>query len=198
VKVLLHICCATCALGALEALREEDAQITGYFYNPNIHPLLEFRKRIKALKVLREGVREPLLIEETYGLQTWIEQVYDRDPARRCVRCYELRLRRAAKTALEQGCDAFTTTLLISRHQPHETVWKVGRRVGEEHGVPCLYRDFRPYMERAVEAARKRHLYRQQYCGCCMSEYERFKDTTRELYKPDLVRRKKASTGNAS
>jgi epoxyqueuosine reductase len=189
-KTLLHICCATCAIGAIKALRDDGADVVGFFYNPNIHPFLEFRKRIKAVKVLRESVPFPVIMDEDYGLGLWIREVFHADPAARCQRCYDLRLRRTAEVALAHGCDSFTTTLLISKHQNHEALRESGERIGEEAGVPFLYRDFRPCNDAAHEEAKKRHLYRQQYCGCCMSEYERFKDTTREIYKPDLIARR--------
>jgi predicted adenine nucleotide alpha hydrolase (AANH) superfamily ATPase len=53
-KVLIHVCCAPCLIGPLEALRQEGLQPAGFFYNPNIHPFLEFRKRIKAVRVFLE------------------------------------------------------------------------------------------------------------------------------------------------
>ncbi len=188
-KVLLHICCAACFIGAGKSLDGEGLEVEGLFYNPNIHPLLEFRKRIKAMKVLLENVRTPVTIDESYGLDLFMREVYRPEPGIRCVRCYELRLRRTADVAREQGADAFTTTLLISPHQMHDTIRRVGERIGEESGVPFLYRDFRALDRKAHDDAKRRHLYLQQYCGCCFSEYERYRDTTRELYKPDIARR---------
>jgi serine/threonine protein kinase len=93
------------------------------------------------------------------------------------------RLRRTAERAREMGSDAFTTTLLGSPHQDHELLRESGERAAEEVGVSFLYRDFRPLHERSHEAARRRQLYLQPYCGCCFSEYERFRDTGRELYR---------------
>jgi predicted adenine nucleotide alpha hydrolase (AANH) superfamily ATPase len=182
-RLLIHVCCAPCLIGPLEALRQEGAQVSGFFYNPNIHPFLEFRKRVKALRVFSEKDDVPLEIVEEYGLEMFIRDVYRPERRERCRACHFLRLRRTAERAKEMGLDAFTTTLLGSPHQDHELLRESGERAAEAVGVSFLYRDFRPLHERSLEAARKRQLYLQPYCGCCFSEYERFRDTGKELYR---------------
>ena len=37
-KLLMHICCAPCANMPIDALRADGIDLTGYWYNPNIHP----------------------------------------------------------------------------------------------------------------------------------------------------------------
>jgi predicted adenine nucleotide alpha hydrolase (AANH) superfamily ATPase len=182
-KLLIHVCCAPCLIGPLEALRQEGMQPSGFFYNPNIHPFLEFRKRLKAVRVFLEKDDLPVEIVEEYGLELFMREVYRTDRTERCRNCHFLRLRRTAERAKEMGFDAFTTTLLGSPHQDHELLRESGERAAEAAGVSFLYRDFRPLHERSHEAARRRQLYLQPYCGCCFSEYERFRDTTRELYR---------------
>ena len=49
-KVLLHICCAPCSAACIKVLREEEIDVTGYWYNPNIHPYKEYESRLNALK----------------------------------------------------------------------------------------------------------------------------------------------------
>ena len=187
-KTLLHVCCAGCLIGALEALRGEGAEVEGIFANPNIHPLLEFRKRMKAVKVYLESDPLPVIFDEDYGLETFVQKIHHPDRSKRCQRCYEARLRRTAEAARAMGFDSFTTTLLISPHQYHDVIRAVGEQVAGRVGVPFLYRDFRPRHQAAHAEAGRRHLYRQQYCGCCFSEYERYRDTTRELYRPAAER----------
>ena len=182
-RVLVHTCCAPCLLGPLDALRKEGAAPSVCFYNPNIHPFLEFRKRIKAMQIFMETDSVPIEIDIEYGLDLFVREVYDATPAKRCENCYRLRLRYTAERAQQQNFDAFTTTLLGSPHQEHEVIHQVGEAIAEEARVPFLYRDFRPLHEETHELARKRGLYRQSYCGCCFSEYERYRETTRELYR---------------
>lgn len=186
-KVLMHVCCAPCFCAPLEELRGEGMEVTGYFYNPNIHPLLEFRKRLKALKVMQEAAGVEVIWEEEYGLGGFLQAVYGQ-PGPRCELCWALRMGATARLAGERGFDAFSTTLLISPHQDHEAVRRIAQEAAERCRVTFLYRDFRPLRGRSEEMAKKRMLYRQQYCGCLFSEYERYKDTTRELYRGSLPR----------
>ena len=44
-KTLLHICCAPCANQCIEVLRTDKLEVTGFWYNPNIHPFPEYRAR---------------------------------------------------------------------------------------------------------------------------------------------------------
>jgi predicted adenine nucleotide alpha hydrolase (AANH) superfamily ATPase len=181
-RVLIHVCCAPCLGGPLEALRAEGHEVEGLFYNPNIHPLLEFRRRIKGLRVFLESDGLPVEVDDRYGLEEFLRQA---DPLRpgRCARCYALRLNHVAQAAARRGLSAFTTTLLVSRQQDHEAVCRAGQEAAERTGVAFLDRDFRCLADRSDEIARRRRLYRQGYCGCVFSESERYRDTDREAYR---------------
>ena len=181
-RILLHVCCSTCAIGPFRDLSEGGHSVTAYFYNPNIHPLVEFRRRLKSLKVLQERVPFPVLYEEEYGLLEFLERV-DWRGAGRCADCYRLRLGRTAAEARRGGCEAFTTTLLGSTHQDHEVIRHVGEACAGAEGVQFLYRDWRPLAEDNRWRASELRLYLQQYCGCVFSEHERFRNTTRHLYR---------------
>ncbi len=181
-NLLLHICCAGCLCAPLAELRKEKFHVNGYFYNPNIHPLLEFRRRIKAVRIFQES--DPIDVDycDEYGLMEYLKNVnYEGD--NRCEDCYRLRLTATARNAKEKGCDAFCSTLLFSKQQDHEKVKKVCIQVSEQIGIPFEYRDYRYLCECSHEIASKKMLYRQSYCGCIFSEYERYKDTTRHLYE---------------
>ena len=179
--ILCHVCCAECLLGPLDELRGR--AFTAFFYNPNIHPLIEFRRRLKAVQLLADQCSLELIADREYGLQQYLDQV-DRRASDRCRQCYRQRLRRTAQVAAERGFEAFTTTLLVSTHQEHQAVREVGEEVARETGVPWAYFDWRPLAEAGHAEAKRRNLYRQQYCGCIFSEYERYKDTGLHLYRP--------------
>ena len=49
-NTLLHICCAPCANQCIDALRAESVAVTGFWYNPNIHPFTEYRSRRNCLR----------------------------------------------------------------------------------------------------------------------------------------------------
>lgn len=59
----------------------------------------------------------------------------------------------------------------------------ISENLSEKYGVSFLYRDYRYLSECSHMMAKKKMIYRQGYCGCVFSEYERYRDTTRELYK---------------
>lgn len=181
-NLLLHICCACCLCAPLNELRKEGFKVTGLFYNPNIHPLLEFRRRLKALRVFQESDPIPVIYCEDYGLREYLKNVnYEGDD--RCADCYTMRLKFTATYARENGFDAFTSTMLFSVYQNHEQLKMFSENLSREYGIEFVYRDYRHLSECSQEIARKKMIYRQGYCGCIFSEYERYKDTTRELYK---------------
>jgi len=179
--VLVHVCCAPCLLGPLELLRGR--RFSAYFYNPNIHPLIEFRRRLKALHVLAEQLSLDVLCDENYALTEFLSTVDWRSP-NRCRDCYRLRLRRTAETARARGFEAFTSTLLASPTQPHELIRQIGEQAAREAGTTFAYDDWRRLADAGLDEARRRSLYRQQYCGCIFSEYERYKDTALHLHRP--------------
>ena len=196
-NVLCHVCCAPCYIGPFAALRAEGVDVIGYFYNPNIHPLLEFRRRLKALKMFQQRGGGRLIYEEDYGLKEYLARVVGRDfglegeitlSDPRCRECCALRLRRAAAMAVERGCDTLTTSMLASKHMNHDLVRAAGEEAAAEHGLRFLYRDFRPLGAAARRTAREMGLYLQNYCGCIFSEYERFCDTNEELYDEPAAR----------
>ena len=92
----------------------------------------------------------------------------------RCGYCIGLRLNKTAEYAAKNGFDAFTTTLLESKYQPHEYIYALGNMLGEKHGVKFYYKDFRAGWKESIKISKELNLYRQQYCGCIFSEYERF------------------------
>jgi predicted adenine nucleotide alpha hydrolase (AANH) superfamily ATPase len=65
-KVLLHICCAPCSIYVLKTLHEDGADVQGYFFNPNIHPYTEFKKRLSDTGRLLEQESLPLEIDPNY------------------------------------------------------------------------------------------------------------------------------------
>ena len=142
-KLLMHICCAPCANMPIDALRADGIDLTGYWYNPNIHPFTEYRARRNCLQEYAKTIELPLLMRDDYGLRPFVREVAG-DIAGRCVKCYEMRLFEAARAAKEGGFDAFTSSLFISPYQKHELMRDVAYRAAEEYGVEFYYQDFRP------------------------------------------------------
>ena len=172
-KTLLHICCAPCANQCIRTLREEGIAVTGFWYNPNIHPFTEYRARRNCLREFAATIDLPLIEKNDYGLRPFVRAVAE-DIENRCVKCYEMRLFETAKTAAEQGFDSFTSSLFISPYQNHELMKAVANRAAEAFGVEFLYRDFREVFKAGQDFAREHAFYMQKYCGCVFSEEERY------------------------
>jgi len=171
--VLLHLCCGPCTIYPLNALRGRGFAVQGYFHNPNIHPFREFGARITALEDLAGRMNLPVEYEREYGLKDYLRQVVFNEDER-CAICYRMRLEATARKAGEIGAEAFSTTLLYSRHQRHETIRALGEELSRKYGVPFYYEDFREGWQTGIDASIEMGLYRQPYCGCIYSEQERY------------------------
>ena len=172
-KTLLHICCAPCANQCIQVLKNENIQVTGFWYNPNIHPFTEYRARRNCLRDYAQEIGLPLIEKNDYALRPFVREVAG-DIANRCVKCYEMRLFETAKAAKENGFDSFTSSLFISPYQNHGLMKEVAERAAEEYGVEFLYRDFREVFKAGQAFAREHEFYMQKYCGCVFSEEERY------------------------
>ena len=172
-KTLLHICCAPCANQCIEVLRGDKIEVTGFWYNPNIHPYTEYRARRDCLREYAGTIDLPLLEKNDYALRPFVRAVAE-DLEHRCVKCYEMRLFEAAKAAKEGGFDSFTSSLFISPYQNFELMRETAERAAKEYNVEFLFRDFRPYFRAGQEKARELGFYMQKYCGCVFSEEERY------------------------
>jgi len=186
-NILLHVCCGPCTVYPLQVLRDEGHAVSGWFFNPNIHPYQEFMRRLEALATFSAARGLPVEYEREYGLREFLRQVVFHEEAR-CQKCYEMRLTKVAQRAKETGADAFTSTLLYSRYQNHTALKSLGERLAAEYGVTFYYRDFREGWQEGIDQSIEMGLYRQPYCGCIYSEEERY-DPAR--------RRKKKKVGNA-
>jgi predicted adenine nucleotide alpha hydrolase (AANH) superfamily ATPase len=172
-KVLLHICCANCAIYPIKNMREEGLEVMGFFYRHNIHPYTECLKRQQALEAYAEQIKLKVIYQEGYDLEGFIQNVVFRE-SERCNYCYHDRLRSTALLARRGKFDYFSSTLLYSKQQKHELVRSMGESIGKSVGVPFLYRDYREGWKEGIERSKQIGLYRQQYCGCLYSEKERY------------------------
>jgi hypothetical protein len=172
-KILLHICCAPCLIYPLERLRKESHAVQGLFFNPNIHPYLEYRKRLDTVREYSAEKKLEISIAEGYPIEKFLEKtaVLGKE---RCHYCYETRLRYTAEQARKGFFDAFSTTLLYSRYQKHDLIRTTGETVAQKMKIPFHYEDFREGWEEGTRISREVGLYRQKYCGCIFSEKERY------------------------
>ncbi len=176
-KLLLHSCCAPCSSYTLEYLSQY-FEITVFYYNPNIFPEEEYYKRVEEQQrfITQLPTKHPVHFvegaydtERFYAMAKGLEQVPE--GGERCFKCYELRLREAAKMAKEGNYDYFATTLTISPLKNAEKLNEIGEQLAKEYGVTHLPSDFkkRNGYKRSTELSAQYGLYRQDYCGCVYS-----------------------------
>ena len=173
-KLLLHTCCAPCLIYPLETLRGKGVEVTGIFFNPNIHPFAEYRNRRLAVEEYsrKSGVQiyyPDYVPEEFFHAVNMMEEKIERCPI-----CWFGRLKYTAQVAKENGFSHFSSTLLASPYQDQELLEKIGSDIAAEEGVDFYYEDFRPGFRKAHDAAKAQGLYCQKYCGCIYSEIESY------------------------
>ena len=175
-KLLLHTCCAPCSVYCVKTLRSEGIEPTLFWYNPNIHPYIEYKTRRDTLIEFAKMSNLEYVIEDEYGLDTFCQNVMGNLKERCSLYCYPVRLRKLFEFAKENGYDAVSTTLLYSIYQKHDIIKKLMEDLAKEFNIEFIYRDFRVGFREGQDEARKIGLYMQKYCGCIFSEEDRYMD----------------------
>lgn len=179
-RLLLHSCCAPCSTYVLEYLSQY-FEITVFYYNPNIFPTEEYRKRSEEQRYLISQMSPKYPITCVIGdyekeLFYELSKGFEMEPecGLRCDRCYELRLRKTGELAKKMGMDYFTTTLTISPLKKADKLNEIGMALEQEIGVRYLISDFKKKngYKRSTELSKEYNLYRQNFCGCVYSKQE--------------------------
>lgn len=172
-RLLLHVCCGPCSTYSIRRLREQGFELSGFWYNPNIHPLAEHERRRECVRQYAEEVRLPMVWWEGYEMPDFMRAVAGHEAFReRCGVCYLLRLERTAQVAQRQSFDAFTTTLLISPYQQQSLIRSLGNSLADRYGVEFYFENLRKGWRERGNLAHQHGLYQQRYCGCSYSERE--------------------------
>jgi len=172
-RILLHVCCAPDGLYSASVLLKE-YHVTGYFYNPCIQPADEYAlrsaeyARVSSLLGI-DSLEAPC--DETRFAE--LAKGHEKDPERgaRCALCYNMRLERTAREAMNRGFDLFATTLTLSPHKNAALINGTGIEEASKCGARYLPSDFKKNdgFKKSIEMSRAAGLYRQNYCGCLYS-----------------------------
>ena len=171
--MLVHICCSVDSHFFLEKLQRDypDEKLTGFFYDPNIHPYSEYQLRL--LDVQRSCKKLGIeVLEGPYDYENWLQAVrgLEKEPEKgaRCEVCFDKRFSVSAEKALELGEDKITTTLLVSPLKSQEQLKRVGDAFYEKNGVEFIAVDYRADggTQDQSRVTKEEQLYRQDYCGC--------------------------------
>jgi len=182
--LLLHACCAPCSSYVLEYL-SGIFDITVYYYNPNIYPPAEYKRRLNELKSFLPRFTSAVqnhvqLVESGYDQNDYFAAVktdeqpeLQTEPERgeRCRRCYLFRMKKAYEYAAAKKFDWFTTTLSISPFKDADKINVIGKQLEKENGPHFLTSDFKKKngFLRSLQLSSEYGLYRQEYCGCIYS-----------------------------
>ncbi|BCZ19425.1 Epoxyqueuosine reductase QueH [Helicobacter sp. NHP19-012] len=171
--MLVHICCSVDSHYFLQEIQKlyPHTPLTGFFYNPNIHPKEEHDLRLLDVKRSCMALNIPLL-EGDYTLEAWMQAVrgleQEKEKGKRCNVCFDVRLEVSAQMALMLGSKRFSTTLLSSPMKEQEVLKAQGETIAKKYGLEFVYVNVRAKggVEKQNALAKKDKLYRQNYCGC--------------------------------
>jgi hypothetical protein len=165
----------------------EGTDFSCYFYNPNIHPYREFRRRLNTFIDLADSRSYSYIVDRDYGLKEFLRRVVFKENVR-CGHCYRMRLGQTAKIAAQRHHHGFTSTLLYSTYQNHALIRMQAEQSAVTEGVPFIYHDFRVGWQQGINESIANDLYRQSYCGCIYSEQERYDNRL----KKQLIKKRKS------
>lgn len=184
-NLLLHSCCGPCSTAVIERLID-DYNITVFFYNPNITDVEEYKKRrqaqLKVIDAFNNSTKYNGTIkymEGKYDPERYLDMVkgHEEDPegGQRCSICFDLRLEETALMANMYKFDIFTTTLTVSPHKNYEIISSIGKKLSTKYNVLYLDGNFKKKdgFKRSIELSKEMDLYRQNYCGCQFSVWEK-------------------------
>jgi predicted adenine nucleotide alpha hydrolase (AANH) superfamily ATPase len=179
-KLLLHVCCAPCAVYVVNKL-QVDYNVTLFFYNPNIQPVHEFHFRKKELEKISQ-LKNWDAVYPDYEMGDWFRRVkelkgYAQEPerGRRCSICFNIRLKKTFAYAKENGYDVVASTLSISPYKVAAQINAEGNSLAKEYGLEFLAENFKKKdgynigRKMAVQLGIKH----QNYCGCVYSKVEK-------------------------
>lgn len=174
-RLALHSCCGPCSTYVLEYLTQY-FDVTLFFYNPNIHPENEYKKRLDEQKKVC-ALFSVEVVECDYDVNTFFEKTKGLEDAieggERCTVCFELRLSHTIEKAVNLGSfDYVATTLTVSPHKNAPLINEIGERLVTDKNIKWLPSDFKKkngYL-RSIQLSKEHGIYRQDYCGCIYSK----------------------------
>ena len=145
-RLLVLSCCAPCSCAAIKHLVDQGIEVTVLFYNPNIYPQTEYKRRRDEQARLCRALGAHF-VELDYEPEKWEQAVQglENEPerGRRCSMCFYVRLQKAQQYALSHRFDALTSVLGVSRYKDLHQVNRAARRAWMEVGKPYWAKDWR-------------------------------------------------------
>lgn len=176
-KMLVHVCCGPCSVFPLKFL-SNFFDITVYFYNPNIFPKSELKKRYETLSDYIEILKkENIIIDlvfDSIGYDEYMKELRpfkdEKEGLNRCKLCYKKRLEQSFIYACKNNFDYLTTVMTSSRQKSSKAINKIAEELQDKYpSVKYLFSDFKKHgwAEEGYKKAKEEYnLYLQDYCGC--------------------------------
>ena len=177
-KLLLHSCCAPCSSYVITYLYDY-FDITILYYNPNIYPYEEYKKRKDEQIRLISNFKGVKIIDCDYDNDIYNEVIkgLENEPERgsRCTKCFYLRLDKTGEIAKKNNFEYFGTTLTVSPYKNAKLLNEIGEDISKKYDIKWLYSDFKKDdgYKKSIELSKKYDLYRQDYCGCIYSKRDK-------------------------
>lgn len=179
-KLLFHICCAPCSSFVTKEILKPKYNVTWYFYNSNLASKEEYDKRLKEVKKMAKLFKIPLIVQ-AYSHNDWLNKVkgLENEPecGKRCKICYFDRLDKAFKLASDRQFDLVATSLLVSTYKDEESINNISNMLSKKYNIKVLSDNIRSVeiFRKSQEYAKELGIYRQKFCGCEFSIYEKKK-----------------------
>ena len=177
-RLLLHSCCAPCSSYVITYLYDY-FDITILYYNPNIYPYEEYKKRKDEQIRLISNFKGVKIIDCDYDNDIYNEVIkgLENEPERgsSCTKCFYLRLNKTGEIAKKNNFEYFGTTLTVSPYKNAKLLNEIGEDISKKYDIKWLYSDFKKNdgYKKSIELSKKYDLYRQDYCGCIYSKRDK-------------------------
>ena len=163
--LLFHTCCAPCLIAPFKMLKNK-FQIVPFWYNDNLYPLMEYQKRYGCfIDFIQQNKLDFFEIDSSDDLIN-----PSGSKPERCYECYKRRLKKTVQTARDNRFEYFSTTLLYSKYQYHETLIEICNELSDLYEVKFYYEDFRKLWQEGIKLSKEVGMYRQKYCGCGIND----------------------------
>lgn len=182
--LFLHACCGPCLTYPLSILKDYFKITVGYF-NPNIQPQEEYKRRLDTLlRFVKEYSKDNSIevdvvvnddVFSSYNKE-FVDRYNDVEGGNTCLRCHRYRMNLAYKYACQHGFDYFTTVMTVSSKKPSREINEIGEELEKiYHNCRYLFSDFKKEdgQLKGINLSKKYNMYRQDYCGCLASLKER-------------------------
>jgi predicted adenine nucleotide alpha hydrolase (AANH) superfamily ATPase len=152
--------------------------VTGFFYNPNIHPFKEYINRKEATFSLVKDFHIKIIYGD-YPYRSFLEKTLPfSESKKRCSICYFDRLNALSKRFNQENYQYCSSTLFFSPYQDHGIIMKESKKIFTENQF--IYRNWSLKYNEGMQEARKRNYYRQAYCGCIFSNEIRYSKSKKQ------------------